>query len=175
MLDKIILGLLQFDRHSAYSLQKAMEQSTGFFYGTSQGAINPALKKLSARGSIKGQDKLEGKRKRIEYSITAKGQREFDSWLSSAMEVGRVREDALVRLFFMGHLDRDARTRQIEAYCDELRTQQQALETLVQSINQLLAGRPLTEVEKFRMETLRFGVDYYDFSSRWYEQLLQRQ
>lgn len=174
MLDKIILGLLQFSPHTSYSLQKAMEQSTSFFYGASQGSINPALKKLAAAGQILGNPLQDGGRKRIEYSITDDGQRTFDAWAGSEFKVGRVRDDALVRLFFLGHLSEAERAPLLAQYCDDLREQKAGLEAIVASIETNLAGRPLNEVESFRMETLRFGIGYYDFSIRWYEDMTKR-
>lgn len=175
MLDKIILGLLQLGNHTAYSLQKAMEQSTGHFYGASQGSINPALKKLADYGAIDGKPLSEGKRKRIEYAITEVGQRTFDEWVNSAMTVGRVRDNALVRLFFLGHVSPAERKQRIEEFCSELRDEYQALEAILQATHQNLQGRALTEVETFRLETLRFGRDYYAFSVQWYEDLLKRE
>lgn len=174
MLDKIILGLLQVGTHSAYSLQKTMERSTSMFYGASQGSINPALKKLNAAGHVTGTERLHGNRRRIEYKITALGQQTFEAWLDSAMEVGRVRDDALVRLFFLGHLDKPARLNRVRTFCAELKANKAALEAMVQGTQAELGGRALTDVEACRLETLRFGADYYDFSLNWYQGLLQR-
>lgn len=173
MLDKIILGLLQFGSHSSYSLQKAMEQSTSFFYGASQGSINPALKKLAASGLIEGVPQQDGGRKRIEYSITAQGQTAFDGWVSSDFTVGRVRDDSLVRLFFLGHLPLNERNALIKQYCDDVKNEMLTLEDLIFGIEASLDGRALTDVEAFRMQTLRFGIEYYEFTIRWYSQLAQ--
>lgn len=174
MLTNIILGLLQVGAHSAYSLQKSMERSTSFFYGASQGSIQPALKKLSAAGHIVGTEQLDGNRRRVEYAVTPLGQKAFESWLDSAMEVGRVRDAALVRLFFLGHLSQAARIRRVEEFCQELKLNKDALVSMVQGIEAKLEGRTLTDVEACRLETLRFGADYYDFSLGWYERLAQR-
>lgn len=174
MLDKIILGLLQIGPHSAYSLQKNMERSTSMFYGASQGSINPALKKLSAAGHVTGTERLDGNRRRVEYEVTALGQQAFEAWLDSAMEVGRVRDDALVRLFFLGHLDKAARVNRVRAFCAELKANKAALQAMVQGTQAELKGRTLTDVETCRLETLRFGADYYRFSLNWYEGLLKR-
>lgn len=171
MLDKIILGLLQFGSHSSYSMQKTMEQSTSFFYGASQGSISPALKKLSASGLIEGAPKQDGRRKRVEYSITEQGQLVFDAWVGSDFTVGRVKDDALVRLFFLGHLAPEERKALIGQYCEDLRREKAVLEGLIHGVEQSLDGRLLTEVESFRMQTLRFGIEYYEFSIRWYEKL----
>jgi len=172
MLDKIILGLLQFGSHSSYSLQKAMEQSTSFFYGASQGSISPALKKLVAGGLITGAEHQNGARKRIEYSISTQGQAVFDEWVASDFKVGRVKDDALVRLFFLGHVPKNERNALINQYCDEVKTEKVVLEGLIAGIEAGLEGRALTNVESFRLHTLRFGIEYYEFTIRWYSELL---
>ena len=78
-----------------------------------------------------------------------------------------------MRLFFLGHLPQKERGALIDQYCRDLKQEKAALEALVSSINLSLDGRALTEVESFRMQTLRFGVEYYTFSIDWYEQLSQ--
>lgn len=174
MLDKIILGLLQDNSHTAYSLQKTMEASTAFFYGASQGNINPTLKKLSSRGAIEGQAKKVGARSKVEYSLTAAGRQEFDDWVKGPIEVGRVKDDALVKLFFLGHADANQRQKCVEAFREELVEQGLQLKQLRVEIQNKAEQRELTEVEQFRLETLNYGIDYFDFNVRWYENLLKR-
>ncbi len=174
MLDKIILGLLHQRPNSAYGLQKAMEQSTGFFYGASQGNIHPTLKKLEARGAVLGKQEQVGARVRVEYVLTEKGHREFEAWVQGPIEVGRVKDDALVKLFFLGHADRASRRRQVEEFCGELREQKQQLDAIRTQTEELLNGRDLTEVEQYRLETLNYGIAYFEFTAKWYEALLER-
>lgn len=174
MLDKIILGLLQDAPHTAYSLQKAMEASTGFFYGASQGNINPTLKRLEARNAISGQTRMVGARSKVEYSITRVGQQEFTDWVDGPIDVGRVKDDALVKLFFLGHADPEQRRIRIEAFRQELLEHCLQLKLLKADIEKKTAHRQLTEVERFRLETLNYGIDYYEFTSDWYKALLER-
>lgn len=175
MLDKIILGLLQFSEHSAYSLQKAMQQSTGFFYGASQGNINPTLKRLNAAKLVKTKTSATGKRKSILYTLTKAGQGAFDAWLKESISVGRVRDDALVKLFFMGQMDPAGIKKNLGDFCEELNSTGQALTLLKDDIQKHLEGRKPTNTERFRLETLNYGIDFYEFNLHWYENLAARE
>lgn len=174
MLDKIILGLLHQRPNSAYGLQKAMEQSTAFFYGASQGNIHPTLKKLEARGAIVGQREQVGARPRVEFQLTDQGRQEFDEWVQGPLSVGRVKDDALVKLFFLGHADRQTRRQQVEAFCEELRDQGKQLREIRTQTEVKLNGRTLTDMEQYRLETLNYGISYFEFTADWYEALLER-
>jgi len=175
MLDKIILGLLQFNEHSAYSLQKSMQESTGFFYGASQGNINPTLKRLKAEKLVRTKDVATGKRKSVMYNLTKAGQNTFDIWLQKSVTVGRVRDDALVKLFFMGQLSPATVKKNLTEFCEELKSTIQALAFLRGDIHEKLQGRKPTDVERFRLETLNYGIDFYEFNLRWYEDLTKRE
>lgn len=175
MLDKIILGLLQFSEHSAYSLQKAMQQSTSFFYGASQGNINPTLKRLNAANLVKTKSTATGKRKSVLYALTEAGQDAFDAWLEESICVGRVRDDALVKLFFMGQLDPAGIKKSLGDFCEELNSTRQALTLLKDDIHRNLEGRKPTRTERFRIETLNYGIDFYEFNLHWYENLAARE
>lgn len=175
MLDKIILGLLQSSEHSAYSLQKAMKQSTGFFYGASQGNINPTLKRLYAAKLVKTKVAATGKRKSVLYALTKAGQGAFDAWLKESISVGRVRDDALVKLFFMGQLSPTDIKKNLDDLCKELKSTGQALTLLKDDIHKNLEGRKPTSSERFRLETLNYGIDFYEFNLHWYESLAARE
>tara|TARA_R110002073_G_scaffold74609_6_gene182487 strand:+ start:643 stop:1188 length:546 start_codon:yes stop_codon:yes gene_type:complete len=175
MLDKIILGLLQFSEHSAYSLQKAMQQSTGFFYGASQGNINPTLKRLLAAKLVKTKAAATGKRKSVLYALTKTGQGAFDTWLKESISVGRVRDDALVKLFFMGQMDPADIQSNLSDYCEELNSTRQALTLIKEDIHRNLTGRKPTSSERFRLETLNYGIDFYEFNLHWYKNLAARE
>lgn len=174
MLDKIILGMLQFNEHSAYSLQKTMQESTGFFYGASQGNINPTLKRLNTASLVKSREVITGKRKSVIYKLTKTGQSTFDAWLTDSISVGRVRDDALVKLFFMGQMKPMARRKNLQSFCEELKTTGEALTFLKKSTQAKLAGRKPTSIERYRLETLEYGIDFYAFNLSWYEKLAER-
>jgi len=42
-------------------------------------------------------------------------------------------------------------------------------------MHQVLQDRKPTSVERFRLETLNYGIDFYEFNLRWYEKLAERE
>ncbi|MBL4679112.1 MAG: PadR family transcriptional regulator [Pseudomonadales bacterium] len=174
MLDKIILGLLHTQPHSAYSLQKAMEKSTNFFYGASQGNIHPTLKRMASAKLVATKKQSTGSRPRIEYTITRMGRQEFKNWVNGPLQVGRVKDDALVKLFFLGHVVKSKRQQIIKEFQQDLAESRAAL-LLVKELNAVQEhSKPLTEVELFRLETIQYGIDYFEFTEKWYKKLLER-
>ncbi len=174
MLDKIILGMLHTQQHSAYSLQKAMEKTTGFFYGASQGNINPTLKRMASAKLVATKKQHTGSRPKVEYRITRAGREEFKKWINAPLEVGRVKDDALVKLFFLGHVDQSKRHQIIQDFRQELRESRAQL-LAVQELNKAQqSSKALTEQDLYRMETIQYGIDYYKFTENWYKKLLNR-
>ena len=166
--------MLQFSEHSAYSLQKSMQESTGFFYGASQGNINPTLKRLNTAKLIDSRDVATGKRKSVIYKITEAGQGAFDTWLKDGISVGRVRDDTLVKLFFMGQMNPTIRRKNIDNFCEELKSTREALTFIKRATKDKLAGRQPTSIERYRLETLEYGIDFYAFNLKWYKRLAER-
>ncbi|BCE00415.1 PadR family transcriptional regulator [Marinicellulosiphila megalodicopiae] len=174
MQDKIILGLLIEQPYTSYSIKKAMEQSVDFFYSCSLGSIHPCLKKLEKNGFCESKEILSGKRKSFEYHITKSGELEFKKWLSCSIEMGRIKEDALVKLFFIGHLKTEQILIIIDEYIAKLDESLDALKMLDQLNQQKIKSITLTSVQKLRLETLRFGIDYMQFARKWYVNLKSR-
>lgn len=174
MQDKIILGFLLDQPHTSYSIKKDMEKSIDFFYGTSLGSIHPCLKKLEKNGLCRKKEQMSGKRKSIEYSITKKGRNAFQAWLASTLTMGRVKEESLVKLFFMGHLPKVDILKSIDEYIVEIDQSLLALRVVDKMNQTALKNRTLTSVQKLRLETLRFGIDYLKFSRKWYVDLKKR-
>ena len=174
MLDKIVLGLLHDQPHTAYSLQRTMEQSTGFFYSSSSGALHPALRKLVARGEVQRDDVAGSARGKVQYTLTDAGRETFQQWLGSPLGVGRVREAALVRLFFLGHLPQPTRRAVLDGYRRELHEQLAVLDALYAETDAALQDTDPSDLLSFRFETLRYGRDFFQFTTRWYDDLGRR-
>lgn len=175
MQDKIILGLLLDSDKSSYDLKKSMESSTGFFYNSSQGSIQPALKKLMHNGHISVTEEYRGARSKKVYSITEEGEKEFQHWASEPIELDKPRDPALVKMFFFSNVEDTRKLELIEAYLREIETVVQTLKAFQQrnqeqlGKNEMLLNNPKV---RSRLDTLDFGIDYYAFLKDWYEKYL---
>jgi DNA-binding PadR family transcriptional regulator len=177
MQDKIILGLLLDGDKSSYDMKKSMESSTGFFYNSSQGSIQPALKKLIQNGHVQVTEEHRGARVKKVYSITEEGEKEFLRWAGEPIALDKPRDPALVKMFFFSYVEDHRKLELVEAYLHEIETVGATME-MIQRMNEEQIGknRGLLNNPKVRsrLDTLAFGKDYYAFLKGWYEKYLQK-
>ncbi len=175
--DKIILGLLLDGNKSSYDIKKNMESSTGYFYNTSQGSIQPALKKLINAGHVTFSEEHQGARVKKVYAITNEGEKEFISWAGQALSLEKPRDPALVKMFFFNYVEHDRKLELIEEYLHEIENVVATLKMMKQiSEQQIKQSRQPLDTGKInsRMATLQFGMDYYIFLNEWYEKYLKQ-
>jgi len=174
MYEKVILGFLRLKPMTTYDLAQAMSQSTSFFYNVSQGSIHPALQRLLKAGQVTQQARVEGGRNKKVYFITDDGHAAFDDWLASPLSVSKVKDETVLRLFFMGALDVKRRRQVLEDYLQELTEQRDDLQTLKHQgeAKAAVVDESLRDVATYQLHTLQFGLDYYDFIHGWIRRLL---
>ncbi|WP_169744134.1 PadR family transcriptional regulator [Paenibacillus wynnii] len=177
MQDKIILGLLLDGDKSSYDLKKSMESSTGFFYNSSQGSIQPALKKLIQHRHVHITEELQGARSKKVYSITEEGEEEFLRWAGKSIALDKPRDPALVKMFFFNYVENSRKLELVEAYLHEIENVGATMRKIQQmnrekiGENKELLNNPKV---KTRLDTLEFGMDYYAFLQEWYTKYLQK-
>ncbi|HET9728873.1 MAG TPA: PadR family transcriptional regulator [Acidimicrobiia bacterium] len=123
-----LLGLLADSPASGYDLLKVFERSLAFIWPATQSQLYGELNRLADDGLIVGSD--EGPRRRKEYTITATGRAELEHWLTD-VEPDRIRRnDAMLRVFFLGTL----RPTQAREYLEREATVHDDLEQLLRQI-----------------------------------------
>ncbi|GAA2403430.1 helix-turn-helix transcriptional regulator [Actinomadura vinacea] len=99
-----MLGLLaELDRASGYDLLKTFEISLANVWVGTQSQIYGELGKLTADGFIEVLE--EGPRGRKAYGITEAGRAELRQWLLETEPRNVRRDEALLRVFFLGQLE----------------------------------------------------------------------
>lgn len=172
MIDKIILGYLKNKELTAYDIKKGMEKSTNFFYSGSLGSINPALKKLESSRHLTCRETVENHRVKKYYAITEKGKQKYFDWLVEPINIGRIKEQALVRLFFLGDLEKQKQGDLIEGYLYELNTIKNDFKQLKKEVGKKIIPKEYKSKAKFQLATLDFGLAYYTFTHKWFSELL---
>ncbi len=168
MQDKILLGFLMDGPKTGYQVRALMEKSTSFFFNTSYGSIYPAFQKLESGGFVRVEERVEsGKLKKI-YSLTPAGEELFREWLGQGISLSRVRDEALLKIFFYDFLPQQERRRRIGDYIRDLEGQVEELKALQVNLQSL-------PVDFCKMATLRFGIDYYSFVREWLVRFLEEQ
>ncbi len=167
MQDMILLGFLMEGSRTGYQIKKLMESSTNFFFNTSLGSIYPAFRKLEREGLVSLEETVEEGRLNKLYSITAKGRKKFSEWLKMVPGLSRLREEALLKIFFFSSLTPDERKQQVGQYLDIVRERREELVLLHERLRVL-------DVDYFQISTLEFGISYYDFLLSWHEKFIVR-
>jgi PadR family transcriptional regulator, regulatory protein AphA len=103
-----ILGALSFSHMSGYDIKHWVLDVTGRFWSESDGQIYPALAQLLKDGLVKCNEKLAtGKRPRKVYTITTKGKKELQQWLSLPAQENTARNEFLLKLFLGKNMPKD--------------------------------------------------------------------
>lgn len=165
MQDMILLGFLMKGEKTGYQVKKLMESSTSFFFNTSLGSIYPAFRKLESKGLVNLEQQIDGGRVKNSYSITSEGRQVFLEWLQQGLEIRKVKEEALLKIFFFSELSESDRIRQISGYIQRLRDQVKALKNVTDKLSDI-------KPDPFMMKTLEFGTDYYTFLLEWQQRFL---
>lgn len=163
MQDKIILGyLMQADR-TGYEIKKMMEIGTNYFFNTSLGSIFPAFKSLEKNRLVTSKRTVENGRTKKKYSVTARGRKEFIDWIRDETKIAKIKDEALLKIFFFSELAPEAREASLRDYLDKL-------EAFIAYLVELRASiiKNMPDYDYFRMTILEFGIDYYGFVRKWF-------
>ncbi len=169
----VILGLLALRAMTVYDLNKALKRGISLFYSASFGSINAAVDKLLEKGWIASEERVENGRNKRVFHLTPAGRQAFQSWLESDIEMEKVKDPALTRLYFMGFADPQERVRVLAGHIEKLRRTLDALNLIHQQAAEIETPPGLADVRRFQMFTLDYGRAFYAFNIAWYENLLE--
>ena len=110
---------------SGYDLAKHFDQSIGFFWRATHSQIYRELSKLKDKGLVSAKEvPQQGKPNRILYSVTGEGRETLLAWSRQPCAPDPVKDDFLVRLYGLEHMDVDALrehlTQRLEGHRDRL-------------------------------------------------------
>jgi PadR family transcriptional regulator AphA len=128
-----VLGLLEEQPMSGYDLLKRFEQAMSHVWAATQSQLYGELGKLETAGLIRVH--AEGPRGRKEYEITDAGRAELRHWLVD-VEPNRVtRNEALLRVYFLGAVAPERAREYLESVGETARRREGRLEDLDASID----------------------------------------
>ncbi len=172
MMNKIILGFLSKKDLTVYDIKIAMDKSISKFYSNSFGSINPAIKKLETQLLITCSEQIEKSRLKKTYQITPLGIQNYKEWISQPIKQGRIKDEVLIRLFFLGDSNKKEQTTLITDYLKELDSSMNNLELTKENIGKMDLSIEDKEKTKYQLSTLQFGIDYIIFKQKWFQNLL---
>jgi DNA-binding PadR family transcriptional regulator len=171
-MNKIILGLLTKKDLTVYAIKIAMDKSISKFFSNSFGSINPAIKKLEIQQLITCTEHIEKSRLKKTYKITNLGVQNYNEWISQPIKQGRLKDEVLIRIFFLGDSNKKEQKILIKDYLEELNSSRNDLENTKEEIEKMDLSPQNKEKTKFQLTTLQFGIDYIIFKQKWFQNLL---
>lgn len=172
MIDNILLGLLSKKELTIYDIKIIMDKSISQFYSNSFGSINPAIKKLEKNKMLTYSESVENSRLRKVYKITPRGKEKYRDWLKEPIKQGRLKDEVLIRIFFMADSDKKQRKKLIQDYLEELNSSKMSLKKKKEEIDSIQFNLQQKEGIKYQLSTLQFGIDYLTFKEKWFQELL---
>ncbi|SLM29096.1 Transcriptional regulator (PadR family protein) [Desulfamplus magnetovallimortis] len=167
MIEMMLMGFLMDGEKTGYEIKKYMENSTHYFFNTGFSSIYPKLKKLEKEERVRVSQVIKNGKLNKLYTLTDEGKKAFLEWLEIKPEIGRIRDEALLKVFFFDHLEDDKIVPQLKGYVGDL---SQHVQNLL-SIKERLSTREV-EVEPWKMMTLEFGIRYYNFLEQIFNEML---
>jgi len=143
-----ILVALSDGPASGYDVAKQFDESVGFFWRARQSQIYRELAKLKDKAWATAREIAQtGKPNRILFSITEDGREALAEWSRQPSQVQELKDDLLVQLYALDHVDLDGLRANIlsrqERHRDHL-AQYEAKHRLLQSSNDITdIGRQL--------------------------------
>ncbi len=116
-----LLGLLALEPMSGYDLKKFIDEAIRFFWNMSYGTIYPMLKRMEAEGLVsKERMSQQNRPEKVIYSITDKGRELLEEWQKGDVELPKVNNEVLLRLFTGQDLSVEGNIDLIEKYREKL-------------------------------------------------------
>ena len=169
-LQHAILVALTDGAKSGYDIAKQFDDTSGFFWRARHSQIYRELGKLKERGwAISEEIEQSGKPNRIVFTITAEGREGLIEWSRKPNEVQELKDDFLVQLYALEHIDIEALRANIlarqERHRDHLADYQARYDALEGSANLTDIGRHLA---------LEVALIYEREWAEWSERALAR-
>ncbi|MEM9178378.1 MAG: PadR family transcriptional regulator [Pseudomonadota bacterium] len=152
---------------SGYDLAKHFDQTVGFFWRATHSQIYRELSKLKDRGHVSAEDVPQrGKPNRILYSITDAGRDALWVWSRQPCAPDPVKDDFLVRLYGLEHMDVDALREHLAQRLDGHRDRLAKFKALAESTE------PNSVAAIGRLRGLEIGLRYEREWAAWCEETL---
>ena len=162
-----MLGLLSYGERSGYEIKKAAETSVGYVWTPARSHIYAVLPRLVAGGFATARRVAQARRpdKQV-YRITKQGEQAFREWLEEPVEGGDSRSPLLLKVFFGGHMSREALVAHVE------RRRAEAVSALAE-FREIEEEIRDDERSYYGYVTLRWGLAEAKALIRWTDEILR--
>jgi PadR family transcriptional regulator AphA len=160
-----ILGLLAIKPWSTYELAAQMRRKLHYFWPRAESNLYAEPKRLVEAGFAKARPEPVGRRRRTVYSITSKGRRALERWLSEPAGESRLESETLVKAMFAPYGSKEDLLGHLRRLGDELEAKQQQLRAI---FREYLGGEdPFPERVHVNVVCYRLIWDYTRTAASW--------
>lgn len=171
-LPEAILVCLTERPMSGYDLAKYFDTSIGFFWTATHPQIYRTLKKLEAQSLVESEVEIQsGKPNRIVYRITETGRAALMEWSRKPVAMPLVKDDLLIRLQAIDHVDRGALRQQI---VQRLAAHRAQLEQYRHIEAVRFSDETLASADLGKRMGLELGMEYEKGWIKWCKRVLAR-
>jgi DNA-binding PadR family transcriptional regulator len=170
-LSDAILVLLTEQPMSGYDLAKSFDASIGFFWTADHQQIYRELGRLKEKRHVDVHEVIQtGRPNKLIYTITQPGLAALKMWSQKPSAPAPIKDDLLVRLYALEHVDigalRVQLVQRLDLHTDRLHRFQGILE-------RHFSGKRLTLSQTGRLLGLRTGLRYEQACIEWCQDALQ--
>jgi DNA-binding PadR family transcriptional regulator len=170
-LSDAILVLLTEQPMSGYDLAKSFDASIGFFWTADHQQIYRELSRLKQRRHVDVREVVQsGRPNKLIYTITAAGLAALKTWSQKPSAPAPIKDDLLVRLYALNHVDVDALRMQLGQRLD---LHSDRLHRFQMILKRYFSGDALSLSQTGRLLGLRMGLRYEQACIEWCQEALQ--
>jgi DNA-binding PadR family transcriptional regulator len=162
---RVILGMIALGKRTGYDIKAFVDKTARYFWAASYGQLYPELKRLEARGLVRGRPEPLGGRARSVYELTEAGTAALQRWLGSDDAPSyELRDEGMLKLFFSDSLPE----RRIDIVRAMRAREERALAHLRSIEPHASQGPPGPYL------TLQMGIDLTERTIKWCEETERR-
>ena len=170
-LSDAILVLLTEQPMSGYDLAKSFDASIGFFWTTDHQQIYRELARLKEKGQVDVHEVIQsGRPNKLIYTITQSGLAALKAWSQRPSAPSPIKDDLLVRLYALEHVDIGALRTQLVQRMDLHTDRLHRFQTI---LKRHFSGETLSLSQTGRLLGLRMGLRYEQACIEWCQEALQ--
>jgi DNA-binding PadR family transcriptional regulator len=165
-----ILACLTERPMTGYELAKTFDASIGFFWRADHQQIYRELSKLRDRGHVQAREVVQsGKPNKLVYTLTEEGKAALRHWAARPSVPPSIKDDLLVRLFALDHVDIEPLRADLMARLEHHRDRHDHYERLLtKRFPQGLAA----PADLGKLLSLRLGLRHEKMVAEWCEEAI---
>ena len=142
---------------SGYDLAKTFDASIGFFWRASHQQVYREISCLRERGLVKSEEiEQSGKPNRIVHTLTKAGKKAIYNWSLKPTVVPSIKDDLLVKLYALDHVDISSLREQFEVRRDQTKARLASYHRIKE---RHFDGQALSHAQKGKLIALYLGIE----------------